>query len=502
MSAEPILDHPKTQRLHPWLPWLAFGVVVGGTDPLAVSFVFGVDWSPMTWFILIGLPCIAVGLGIAHIYRWAGRWLIFAAAALLGGALAHGWDPAPPHNEPRLMAVSGMVTSVKWTGISQGFQMAPQQVLQPVGMPAPRRLFVRADQAYAFTPGDHVVARGLWQRGTRGDELKATETELITTREAGPRGWAWSSLAQLGTHRTLGESLILGIGDPPEKAAFRQSGLLHILAVSGAHLAIAAGLGAWILRVLGLSWAARLCALGVLIIGYTWLTSAAPATMRALAMGLALVLAGLCAREPHRLAAVSLAALALVVINPANASDLGFQLSLVAVLGIITLGLDLVRLRQQWLPLQPWPLDRPVWCGVLASTRMACDGLAIGFAACLAITPLLAWVFGTANPWSPLTTLAATPPTTLALWAGLPYIVLDGLWPNGPWDGLVVIVDASLATLVTIVNWSATLPGAQLVCGYPGALTMISWPILFLPVRDYIDIVTRLLAVILLLFCW
>jgi hypothetical protein len=133
---------------------------------------------------------------------------------------------------------------------------------------------------------------------------------------------------------------------------------------------------------------------------------------------------------------------------------------------------------------------------------MACDGLAIGFAACLAITPLIAWVFGTANPWSPLTTLAATPPTTLALWAGLPYIVLDGLWPTGPWDGLVVIIDASLALLVTIVNWSATLPGAQLACGFPSALTMVFWPILFLPLRDYIDVVTRLLAVILLLFCW
>jgi ComEC/Rec2-related protein len=501
MSPVASSDLPEEQRLHPWLPWLAFGVVVGATAPHALSFACGFALSPFAWFIVFGLPSIAVGLAIVPKYRWAGRWLIFSASALLGGALADGWEPAPPTDEPRLMAVSGMVTSVKWTGISQGFQMAPQQVLQPAGMPTPRRLFVRADQAYSFVPGDQVIARGLWQRGTRGDELKATETQLLATREAGPRGWAWASLAHLGAHRTLGESLILGIGDPPEKAAFRQSGLLHILAVSGAHLAIAAGLGAWLLRLVGLSWATRLFFLGVLIIGYTWLTSASPATMRALAMGLAIVLAGLWAREPHRLGAVSLAALGLVVINPANASDLGFQLSLVAVLGIITLGMDFVHLRQQWLPLQPWPLDRPLWCGVLACTRMACDGLVIGFAACLAITPLLAWVFGTANPWSPLTTLAATPPTTLALWAGLPYLVLDGLWPNGPWQGLVVMIDASLALLVQIVNWSATLPSAQLACGFPSALTMISWPILFLPVRDYIDILTRLIAVILLL-CW
>jgi competence protein ComEC len=219
-------------------------------------------------------------------------------------------------------------------------------------------------------------------------------------------------------------------------------------------------------------------------------------------MGLVLVFAGLTAREPHRLGAVSLAALVLVVIDPINASDLGFQLSLVAVLGIVTLGVDLVKLRQTWFPLQPWPLDRPLWCGLLACARLSCDGLAIGFSACLAITPLIAWVFGTANPWSPLTTLAATPPTTLALWAGLPYIVLDGLWPHGPWDGLVVIINASLSCLVTVVNWSATLPGAQYACGYPTALTMVAWPILFISVRNFIDVAVRVLAIGLLMYWW
>jgi predicted membrane metal-binding protein len=188
--------------------------------------------------------------------------------------------------------------------------------------------------------------------------------------------------------------------------------------------------------------------------------------------------------------------------DPGNANDLGFQLSLVAVLGIVTLGMDLVRLRQIYIPLTPWPLDRPSWRGLLACGRMSCDGLCIGFAACLAITPLLAWTFGTANPWSPLTTLLATPPTTLALWAGLPYVVLDGLWPSGPWHGLVVIIDASLATLVFIVNWSAALPGAQLACGYPSAAVVIAWPLLFVRLHDLWDIPLRLLAIGLLLSCW
>ncbi len=275
-----------------------------------------------------------------------------------------------------------------------------------------------------------------------------------------------------------------------------------MLAVSGAHLAIAAALGAWLLRLLGLGWGARQVALGVLIIGYTWLTSGSPATQRALVMGLAVVAAGLLAREPHRLGAVSLAALVLMLIDPGNAQDLGFQLSLAAVLGIVTLGTDLVRLRTQVLPLDPWPLDRPLWRVLLFGGRTTLDGLAIGLAASLATAPVIAWHLGTANPWSPFTTLLATPPTTVALWTGLPCVVLGGLWPDGPWSGLYGVIDASLASLVWVVAWSAALPAAMATVGPPAALTLLAWPLLFLPLRDGRDVMVRTVAVGLLMWWW
>jgi ComEC/Rec2-related protein len=488
--------------LRPWLPWLAMGMVLGGLAPGAPSFAVGVAWAPATWWWLIGVPLALVAVPLGLRLPWAGRWLLLAAAALLGGALADGWSHRPPHADPRLLAVAGTVTAVKWNGISQGFLLAPQRALPPTRMAVPRRLFVRADGAYDLAAGDVVAVRGLWRRSDRGDELKAVSVEMLTAREAGERGWAWRALARLGPHRELGESLILGLGDPPEKPLFRQSGLLHVLAVSGAHLAIAAGLGAWVLRLLGLGWGTRQVALGLLIIGYTWLTSGAPATQRALAMGLGLTAAGLLAREPHRLGAVSLAAIALLLIDPGNASDLGFQLSLAAVLGIVTLGTDLVRLRRRWLPLTPWPLDRPTWRGALLAAHLTLDGLAIGIAASLATAPLIAWHFGTVTPWAPLTTLLATPPTTVALWAGLPCVVLDGLWPSGPWEGLFLLIDASLAALVTAVSWGAALPGASVVAGPPAALTLLAWPLLFLPLKDGWDLALRGIAAGLMMGAW
>ncbi len=495
-------DAPPRRVLHPWLPWLALGLVVGGLAPSAMSFATDIPWSAQVWWWCVGLPLMAVVSLSARSFPWAARWLVFATACLLGGALADGWGKRPASEEPRLLAITGTVAAVKWGGFSQGFLLLPDTVEAPTSYAPPRRVFVRASTAYGLMSGDHVVVRGLWQRGERGDELKAVAVERLVMREDGPRGWAWKSLARLGEHRELGETLILGIGDPPEKLAFRQSGLLHILAVSGAHLAIAAGLGAWILRLLGLGWATRQIALGLLIIGYTWLTSGSPATQRALVMGLAIVAAGLLAREPHRLGAVSLAALALLLIDPGNAQDLGFQLSLAAVLGIVTLGANVVRLRTQVLPLKPWPLDRPTWRGLLFTTRTTLDGLAIGIAATLATMPIIAWHFGTVNPWSPLTTLLATPPTTVALWIGLPCVTLAGIWPDGPWEGLYVIIDASLAALVAVAQWSASLPAAMPTVGAPSPWVLLMWPLLFLPLRDGKDVALRVIAAGLLMWAW
>jgi predicted membrane metal-binding protein len=208
------------------------------------------------------------------------------------------------------------------------------------------------------------------------------------------------------------------------------------------------------------------------------------------------------ARAPHRLAAVSLAALVLVAWDPSNAVSIGFQLSLAAVLGIVTLGLDLVHLRQRLLPLMPWPLDRPSWRGLLWCARSALDGLAIGVAASLATTPLIAAHFLSANPWSPLATLVTAPQTTGALWLGLPCLTLAGFFPSGPWEGLYAGLEACLDALAAAVSWTASWPGATIRVEAPGAATLLLWPALFLPLRDARDLLLRVGAVGCLLVLW
>ena len=193
------------------------------------------------------------------------------------------------------------------------------------------------------------------------------------------------------------------------------------------------------------------------------------------------------------------AALALVLWDPGNATDVGFQLSLAAVAGIVTLGLDFIAWRERALPLAPWPLDRPTWRAGLWSARTLLDGLLIGVAATLAILPILAWTFHVVQPWGPLATLLATPPSTVALWVGLPLIVLAGCWPDGPWDGLYRLLEWNLAALARVAEWAASWPWATVAVEPTPALALLAWPLLFLPLAGPWAVPRRIAAAALLL---
>jgi ComEC/Rec2-related protein len=450
--------------MQPVLPWFALPVVVGAAWPAALGFPPVLAW----W---LGAPLLlALAWWTVRDHPWAARAVIAALGGLLGLWLGWSVRPVGDGTGTRLVEVTGTVTQVAWQDRSQGFALAGDH----------GRWFVRAGMLPAVQPGDQVVVRGRWSADVRGPVVHASEVERTVAREDGPRGWAWRALERLGAHRELGQSLILGRGNPPEKEAFRQAGLLHLLAVSGAHLAIAAALGAWLLRHAGVPWLARQLALGLLVAGYAWLTDGSPATIRALAMALAILVYDLTAREAHPLGPVALAALVLVVLDPGMGDDLGFQLSLAAVLGIVTLGQELIAWRSSLIGLQPWPLDRPLWRALLWVARGAADGLAIGIAAAFATMPIVAWWFTTCAPWTPLTTLVATVPTTFALWLGLPLVGLAGLWPGGPWEPLYRLVEANLAAMAGTVTWAASLPGATVAARPPVAAVLV-WPLIFVP---------------------
>ena len=294
-------------------------------------------------------------------------------------------------------------------------------------------------------------------------------------------------------------ALLLGQGRPGRMTQqdFRAAGLLHVLAVSGLHVGLVlTGLVA-VLRLLGLPWLAIWSLTVLMALGYCWFTAASIATVRATVMAVILLIYQLRNRRPHPLAAVSLAVVVLLAWRPEQAHQLGFQLSVAAVVAIVTLGRALMRQRQALLPLQAWPLDRPSWCVLLAVSRWLCDGIAIGFAASFGTAALIALHWQQAQLWSPVSSLLVAPLLVLAIGAGLLFIGGSTLLGWYSWSGIAWICDRAMSWLLDIAALVSGWPGAEAQTAVPGPWHWLAWGLLMLwPIESGTAAVGRIALIV------
>jgi competence protein ComEC len=120
--------------------------------------------------------------------------------------------------------------------------------------------------------------------------------------------------------------------------AYSKTGTIHVLSVSGAHVAVIFWListllkpfrhhryGKWLNAGLSL----------VLIWGYAILTGLSPAVCRAAVMLSMIILSKAASRPVHSLNVLAVSAFGLLLYNPLLITDVGFQLSYLAVLGLL-----------------------------------------------------------------------------------------------------------------------------------------------------------------------
>jgi competence protein ComEC len=196
--------------------------------------------------------------------------------------------------------------------------------------------------------------------------------------------------------------------DPDSEEAFRASGTYHVLAISGAQVALLAALLAWPLRRAGAPALVTGLVVSASLLLYAQLVGAEVPVVRATCMALA-VLLGLTLDLPSDLAnLVGLAAAALLVDHPAVVGDVGFQLSFGATLGILLLTPPLL----EHLPRLPLRLD---------------VALAASLAAQATLAPLVAHHFARLAPAALLLNLAAVPLSGAILLAGLTTLALAAI---------------------------------------------------------------------------
>jgi competence protein ComEC len=242
---------------------------------------------------------------------------------------------------------------------------------------------------------------------------------------------------------------------------FRRSGLSHLLAVSGQNVALLALLTMPLLAAFGLSLRARLVWLLGLIVVYVVLAGAGPSIQRAGTMGALSVLATLSGRRASRLYALALAAIATLAVDPRIASDVGWQLSFAAVLGILFLVAPV----------------RDAIAGRVGPGRWrlaVAEAAGMTVAATVATAPLVAFHFGTFSTTTLLANLLALPAVAPAMWLGM-LAAAGGQVPGFPVEALNTLGAPLLAYVAQIAAWcgqpdwasvEVQLDGAALVAGY------------------------------------
>ncbi len=216
---------------------------------------------------------------------------------------------------------------------------------------------------------------------------------------------------------SVSKALLLGsrgeIG-PETQSAFQESGLVHLLAISGLHVGVIAGFVAWLLKRFPGGIRSRSAILVVLIGSYAVFTGSNPSVVRSACIVCIYMIAGICYRPVSMKNILSLSAIVLLIWQPGWIGDPGFQLTYAATAGIALLypGLRIFfsRIPGRWIR----------------------ESVAVALAAQCATAPISAVWFNRIGILGAVTGLPLIPLTSLVLICGLAALLLNPVPFLGP----------------------------------------------------------------------
>jgi competence protein ComEC len=258
--------------------------------------------------------------------------------------------------------------------------------------------------------------------------------------------------------------------------SYASSGAMHILAVSGLHVGIIYGILVFLLSFIKSN--KFKIPKTVLIISFIWLyamlTGLSPSVSRAALMFTILSLGNLQKHKGSSLNAIAFSAFILLLVNPMNITNIGFQLSYVAVIGIIIIYPKIY----ETLTFKKKMLDK-IW-----------SLTAVSIAAQIATAPLGLFYFHQFSNYFILANYLLIPLSTLAIWLCLIAFVVTGV---GIGTAFIVkpliwivksmnFVSISIESLPFAVSENIYLSGFQLIFLY---LFIISICIFFFSSKKY-----------------
>ena len=162
--------------------------------------------------------------------------------------------------------------------------------------------------------------------------------------------------------------------------AFSFAGISHMLAVSGLHIGFLVGFMTFILSLFHTSDRTNLIVISVVLVFYCTLCDFTASVVRATVMAIVLMCGNMLGTQHDNLSSLSLAGIVILIFNPLNLFDYGFQLSFLCVLAMITLNKYIADALMK-----------------IKFPRVIASALAISISVNIAIAPLTAILFGTIN---------------------------------------------------------------------------------------------------------
>jgi competence protein ComEC len=302
------------------------------------------------------------------------------------------------------------------------------------------------DDVRVIEGGSSVIRR--WQSGLRSRAERMLEQQL-SSRTA-PVGVA----LLLGTRTAIPEEL---------RTAFTESGTMHILAISGSNVGILAGLLWALSRLTGLGRRSSVAFILAGVLLYSLLADSQPPVMRAVLMVVALLAGRPWHRDGSLVNGLALAALGVLLWNPAHLFDVGAQLSFLAVAALIW--------APSWSPsLQHFasPPEEPVdaiersWFSLgLRWSRRTIVMVNVTMAAIWLFTlPLTIARFNLVSPVGFVVNVLLAPLVVAILWCGYA-LLLTGLIAPFLAAPFAYLFDAGLRLMLWLIESAAAIQGGH-----------------------------------------
>ncbi len=515
---------------------------------IAVVFCAGVvlgEWCFVPLAALWALFLCALAVSAFLFHRRSGLIAVFVMV-LLGGLLAHRlantW-PQPDHllrllgDSPQNALVRGTITNEPVRSICRrargqqerdfftiqaraidcgdGWQSASGEVAVWLDQPPDDNRLRRGDviefrgllsRPIAPANPGHFDYRAYWGRRGVFYEARIHSAAAVTVLGHDLSWWMecgmWiqrrfldSAARGLETTRMGDEPVVVGllramlVGYRPGLTSelsepFMRTGTLHVFAVSGLHVAVIAGILVGLLRFLGVGRVGCALIAVPLLVFYTIATGAPASAVRSCLMATIVVVGWALPRPTDVLNSLAASAIVILLSDPMQLFEAGFQLSYAAVLALVLLvpgpgflvqavyrrasgSLECSTIVSRlpgrladafvcdpYLPASLLPRWRRVWYGFV---RMVAVSFAVSAAACIGTMPLIAHYFNLFTAVNFLSNLIIVPLSTLVIITGFASFLLDLVWT----PIASVLNNANYAFMELMVganHWFAQLP--------------------------------------------